>query len=221
MPCSDIIVIVMAAGQSSRFGSDKRIAQLNSGKTLLNATLLAIKKHFSNISIVIKPEDNLESFELSAESSTIVSSRSHLGLGYSISDAFRQLCNDENTHHYRAAAIWLADLPWVSQETCCKLTEKATPECIVKPLYQGKPGHPVVFGRIFWQALAHLENVNGANTVIKKHSNRVIHVSLDDPGVCTDVDYPDDLTESLKKHKRYINATYQPNKNYIKSQKKY
>lgn len=201
MPCSDIIVIVMAAGQSSRFGSDKRIAQLNSGKTLLNTTLSAIQKHFSNISIVIKPEDNLESLELSAQFSTIISSRSHLGLGYSISDAFRQLCSDENTQHYRAAAIWLADLPWVSQETCCKLTEKATPECIVKPSHQGKTGHPVVFGRNFWKELAHLENTNGANTVIKKHSNRVIHVSLDDPGVFIDVDYPNDLTRSLKNTK--------------------
>lgn len=201
MPCSDIIVIVMAAGQSSRFGSDKRIAQLNSGKTLLNTTLSAIQKHFSNISIVIKPEDNLESLELSSQFSTIVSSRSHLGLGYSISDAFRQLCSDENTQHYRAAAIWLADLPWVSQETCCKLTEKATPECIAKPSHQGRTGHPVVFGRNFWKELAHLENTNGANTVIKKHSNRVIHVSLDDPGVFTDVDYPNDLTRSLKNTK--------------------
>lgn len=201
MPCSDIIVIVMAAGQSSRFCSDKRIAQLNSGKTLLNTTLSVIQKHFPNISIVIKPEDNLESLELSEKFSTIVSSRSHLGLGYSISDAFRQLCSDENTQHYRAAAIWLADLPWVSQETCCKLTEKATPECIVKPSHQGRTGHPVVFGRNFWKELAHLENTNGANTVIKKHSNRVIHVSLDDPGVFTDVDYPNDLTRSLKNTK--------------------
>lgn len=94
MPCSNIIVIAMTAGQSSRFGSDKRIAQLNSVETLLNFTLLAIKKYFSKIFIFIKPENTLQSFKHSVEPSKTVFSRSHLGLGY------RQLCNDKNTHYY-------------------------------------------------------------------------------------------------------------------------
>ena len=198
MPCSDIIVIVMAAGQSSRFGSDKRVAKLGNGETLLSSTLRTIQKTFSNNRVVIKPEDNAQSLGLTPTNQIIVSQRSHLGLGYSISDAFRQLCSDESVHHFRAAAVWLADLPWVSEETCNVLTKTATPDSIVQPLHQGNPGHPVVFGRKFWSELALLENDRGASPVIKKHSKRVIYVSLNDPGVCTDVDYPDDLTKSLK-----------------------
>ncbi|MBT2772584.1 nucleotidyltransferase family protein [Halomonas sp. ISL-60] len=203
MRCNDIIVIVMAAGQSSRFGSDKRAAKLSSGETLLDATLLSIQKHFSNICVVIKPEDNIESFGLSIQPSTIISPRSHLGLGYSISDAFLQLMQDKRTHdeniqHYRAAAIWLADLPWVSQNTCEVVTNITTAENIVQPLHFKKPGHPVVFGNKFWHELAHLENAKGASTLVKKHSSHVINVSLNDPGVCADVDYPDDLIEPLK-----------------------
>ena len=198
MPCSDIIAIVMAAGQSSRFGSDKRVAKLGNGETLLSSTLRTIQKTFSNNRVVIKPEDNAQSLGLTPTNQIIVSQRSHLGLGYSISDAFRQLCSDESLHHYHAAAVWLADLPWVSEETCNVLTKMDTPESIVQPLHQGNPGHPVVFGREFWHELALLENDRGASPVIKKHSKRVIYVSLNDPGVCTDVDYPDDLTKSLK-----------------------
>ena len=198
MPCSDIIAIVMAAGQSSRFGSDKRVAKLGNGETLLSSTLRTIQKTFSNNRVVIKPEDNAQSLGLTPTNQIIVSQRSHLGLGYSISDAFRQLCSDESLHHYHAAAVWLADLPWVSEETCNVLTKMATPESIVQPLHQGNPGHPVVFGREFWHELALLENVRSARPVIKKHSKRAIHVFLNDPGVCTDVDYPDDLTKSLK-----------------------
>ena len=192
MPCSDIIVIVMAAGQSSRFGSDKRVAKLGNGETLLSSTLRTIQKTFSNSRVVIKPEDNAQSLGLIPTNHIIISQRSHLGLGYSISDAFRQLCSDESVHHFRAAAVWLADLP------CNVLTKTATPDSIVQPLHQGNPGHPVVFGRKFWSELALLENDRGASPVIKKHSKRVIYVSLNDPGVCTDVDYPDDLTKSLK-----------------------
>lgn len=206
MPCSDIMVIVMAAGRSSRFGSDKRVVRLHNGETLLSSTLRAIQKSFSNSRVVIKPEDNAHSLGLTPTNHTIIGHRSHLGLGYSISDAFSQLCSDENAHHYRAAAVWLADLPWVSEETCSVLIKMATSENIVQPLHQGKPGHPVVFGREFWHELALLEDERGASPVIKKHSNRVIRVSFNDPGVCADIDYPDDLTNNLKiqkTHKHY------------------
>ena len=64
MPCSDIMVIVMAAGQSSRFGSDKRVAKLGNGETLLSFTLRTIQKTFSNSRVVIKPEDNAQSLGL-------------------------------------------------------------------------------------------------------------------------------------------------------------
>lgn len=57
MPCSDIAVIVIAAGQSSRFGGDKRVATLNNGKILISSTLLAIKVHFPNSRVVIKSKD--------------------------------------------------------------------------------------------------------------------------------------------------------------------
>ncbi|MCC5901476.1 MAG: nucleotidyltransferase family protein [Halomonas sp.] len=207
MPCSDVIVIVMAAGQSRRFGSDKRAAKLSSGETLLSTTLLTIQKYFLHSRVVIKPEDNAQSLGLSLMTPTIISPRSHLGLGFSISDAFTHLIQDKDMHHYRAAAIWLGDLPWVSLQTCSLLTKLVTPESIVQPLYQRKPGHPVIFGRKFWCELAHLENEKGANSVIKKHSNRIINVTISDPGVCSDVDYPDDLIKlpnNKKTHKRHI-----------------
>ncbi|TVP52069.1 MAG: nucleotidyltransferase family protein [Halomonas sp.] len=195
MLCSDIIVIVMAAGQSRRFGSDKRVAKLSSGETLLNTTLLTTQKYFLHNRVVIKPDDNAQSLGLPPVTPTIISPRSHLGLGFSISDTFKHLTQVEDMQHYRAAAIWLGDLPWVSFKTCHLLARLATPESIVQPLYQGKPGHPVIFGRKLWCELAHLENEKGASSVIKTHSSRMVNVTLNDPGVRSDVDYPDDLTK--------------------------
>ena len=56
MPYSDIMAFVMAADQSSRFGSAKRVATLNNGNTLLSSTLLAIKVHFPISRVAIKTE---------------------------------------------------------------------------------------------------------------------------------------------------------------------
>lgn len=203
MSCSDIIVVVMAAGQSSRFGSDKRVATLSNGKTLLNSTLTSIQQHFSDINIVIKPEDSIQSLGLSLQTSTIISQHSRLGLGYSISDAFKQLCCDKNMYKYRAAAVWLADLPWVNHQTCSVLADMATTDNILQPSYQRKPGHPVVFGINFWKELSQLNSPHGASSLIKRHKNCVVSVSVNDPGVCTDIDYPEDIVSPLRNSELY------------------
>lgn len=199
MRCNDIIVVVMAAGQSSRFGCDKRVAQLSDGKTLLSSTLVTIQECFSDISVVIKPEDNIHSLGLPSSTSTLVSHNSRLGLGYSISDAFKQLCSDKNTDNYRAAAIWLADLPWINRQTCSVLADMANTDNILQPSYRGKPGHPVFFGVNFWADLSQLEGAHGASSLIRRNNNHVVSVSVNDPGVCSDIDYPEDILSSFKR----------------------
>ncbi|AZM94518.1 MAG: nucleotidyltransferase family protein [Gammaproteobacteria bacterium] len=194
MSCSDIIVIVMAAGQSRRFGSDKRIAQLSNGKTLLTSTLLTIQQHFPNITVVLKEGDKAQSLGLSPITPTLVSQRSHLGLGYSISDAFKYLCSDEKFNHYRSAAVWLADLPWVTQKTCKLLADMSSAENIVQPTHLQVPGHPVIFGRKFWKHIADLRHPSGASAILQRYSDHIVKISLNDPGVCYDIDTPDSLS---------------------------
>lgn len=193
MSCSDIIVLVMAAGQSRRFGSDKRVAKLANGRPLLATTLKTIEKSFTHSRVVLKPDESALSVGLPPSTPSMISHRSALGLGYSISDAFAQLCRDESTTKYRAAAIWLADLPWVTQRSCKTLIDLAAPDNIVQPLCGEYPGHPVIFGRNFWSHLAELEEFGGASSIIRQHKNSVVTVLLNDPGIHTDIDYPNDL----------------------------
>lgn len=47
----------------------------------------------------------------------------------------------------------------------------------------------------------------GEKPVIKKHSNHVTHVSLGEPGVCTDVDYPTIYSNHQKTQKIHKNYT--------------
>ena len=199
MRYSDIIVVVMAAGQSSRFGSDKRVAKLGNGETLLSSTLLTVQQCFTDIYIVIKPDEGLQSLGLPSQTPTIMSQHSHLGLGYSISDAFKQLCSDKNMDNYRAAAIWLADLPWINRQTCSLLAGMATPDTILQPSYRGELGHPVIFGTKFWKDLSQLKSSRGASSIIKRHSNSRVSVPVNDPGVCSDIDYPADILTSFKR----------------------
>jgi molybdenum cofactor cytidylyltransferase len=62
----------------------------------------------------------------------------------------------------------------------------------VQPSYQGKRGHPVLFGRDFWPQLAALSGDAGARTVLQLNAEAVQIVELDDPGVLQDVDTQQD-----------------------------
>ncbi|NQA49427.1 nucleotidyltransferase family protein, partial [Pseudomonas aeruginosa] len=90
----------------------------------------------------------------------------------------------------RAIAVLLGDMPWIAADTLERLAAMATPEAIVFPLYDGQRGHPVLFGRAFWDALAQLDGDQGARRVLQAHRPAWREVPCDDPGVLRDVDTP-------------------------------
>ena len=52
--------LVLAAGRAQRFGSDKRLARLPSGQTLLAATLARAFEQFAVVHIVLRPGDDAQ-----------------------------------------------------------------------------------------------------------------------------------------------------------------
>ena len=88
-----------------------------------------------------------------------------------------------------AIAVLLGDMPWIAADTLERLAAMATPEAIVF-LYDGQRGHPVLFGRAFWDALAQLDGDQGARRVLLAHRPAWREVPCDDPGVLRDVDTP-------------------------------
>ncbi|MEX2326091.1 MAG: nucleotidyltransferase family protein, partial [Pseudomonadales bacterium] len=59
--------------------------------------------------------------------------------------------------------------------------------------YNGKPGHPVLFDRAYFDELELLEGDVGAKSVIDAHPDKVITVEVDDENIFRDIDTPDDL----------------------------
>ena len=54
---SGIGVVILAAGQSRRFGEDKRLQRLESGKTLLESTIRLYTDVFSRIVVTLRADD--------------------------------------------------------------------------------------------------------------------------------------------------------------------
>jgi molybdenum cofactor cytidylyltransferase len=59
--------------------------------------------------------------------------------------------------------------------------------------HQGRRGHPVLFAREMFVELAAAPEDQGARAVVAADPSRVSYVDVDDPGVLTDLDTPEDL----------------------------
>ncbi|WP_110657274.1 nucleotidyltransferase family protein [Salinicola halimionae] len=195
----DIVALVMAAGVSRRFGSDKRRARLDDGQTLLETTLATVAQVYSRCRLITRQDDDIE-WALHASSGQgelqrWVAAQAGNGLGGSLGDAFRHLIAQDDPAI--AAAVVLADMPWLSATTCAQLNCHAHSEHIVIPSHQGKRGHPVLFGRRFWPALAELQGGDGARSVVQSNPQAVKIIDVDDLGIWRDVDTPQDLQEPM------------------------
>ncbi len=193
MRCDGIVGLIMAAGHSTRFGSDKRSATLSDGQTLLQATTAMAQPLFHETYVVIRADDSRAALGLNA-AAVIHAPENPIGLGTSIGAAFQHLLTQP--HSAAAAAVLLGDMPWIKPDAFATLLPNATENTIVRPVYDGNAGHPVIFGRQFWPELAELQGDMGARTIIKKHHNACHLIPVADVGVLRDVDRPDDLVMS-------------------------
>ena len=91
--------------------------------------------------------------------------------------------------------VVLVDHPLVREDTYRELLKSArvNPQAIIIPVYQQQRGHPVYFGRKYFQALLETPLNLGAREVIKKNIQSVYSLVVSDPGVIQDIDTPDDL----------------------------
>ncbi|WP_245781547.1 nucleotidyltransferase family protein [Halomonas saccharevitans] len=190
-----LVVLMMAAGRSRRFGpADKRLARLPDGRPLLAASLQASLALSPRRVLVVLAGESLASLALDAHEPAslglLVAPRADEGLGASLGDAFTRLLEDPGMRDVEAAAVWLGDMPAIAPWTCRRLAAAAAPERIVRPRHGGRPGHPVIFGRAFWPHLARLAGEQGARGVIADHPQACREIEVEDDGVHRDIDTP-------------------------------
>lgn len=183
--------IILAAGQSKRYGSDKRQALLPQGQTLLQATLSLAQRHFTHVIAVLGYNDKSQELEIPDAVTLVHAPKTEIGLGTSIASAFQFLRDTNN--NAQTAAVLLGDMPWVQDNTVERLKQKANASTIVRPIHQGQVGHPVFFGHAFWKELSALSGDDGAKSVVRRHREACAFVDVDDVGVLKDVDRPGDL----------------------------
>jgi CTP:molybdopterin cytidylyltransferase MocA len=88
-----------------------------------------------------------------------------------------------------------ADMPGFTTEALQGLVEQfqSDPTRILRGgTHDGQPGHPAIFPREFWPALARVTGDEGGRSVIQQNKDRVRVVPLPGPMSILDLDTPED-----------------------------
>jgi molybdenum cofactor cytidylyltransferase len=90
--------------------------------------------------------------------------------------------------------VTLVDVPLVSVETVKAILaahNRGEPD-IVRPVSNGRHGHPVIFHKRLIEELEAADPSQGAKAVVRAHASGIVEVSVNDEGAFIDIDTPAD-----------------------------
>ena len=179
--------LVLAVGISQRFGSDKRQASVSGETKLLPASLAVPCAVLSEVFVVLRADNDPDRLNLPAKVQRVHSKQSALGMGHNLASGIQWLLEHSQAD---AIAVFLGDMSWLRETRLRHLLTEAGETQIVLPFFFGKHGHPVIFGRKFWPELHQLQGDSGWREIIRRHTQSLQIVELDDIGLVCDVDTP-------------------------------
>jgi len=189
--------ILLAAGYSTRFGSNKLLQALPAGAPDAGMPMaIAAARHLlevlpDSIAVLRPRAQKLGRLLRDAGCSTVVCKNAGEGMGTSLAAGVRAAADADGW------VIALADMPFVRPGTIAKIvTAMEQGAAIAAPVIGGERGHPVGFARIFLEVLSSLEGDVGARDILRQHPDRIALCEVDDPGVLRDIDQPSDLSAS-------------------------
>lgn len=198
-----IAAIVLAAGASQRFGTDKLLHPLTlNGITLPLAahSLLPWMQVFGEITVVTRPAATAFCSVLaSALASTLGKQHANVMRWVACADAAHGMAASIacGMHANATATGWLiglADMPLVPAAAITGVRNALlNGAALAAPHGGNRRGHPVGFSRGYYQALLELKGDSGARQLLERDRDKIFHVECTDDGIFTDIDQPPDL----------------------------
>ena len=194
---SMIAAIVLAAGQSVRFGQCKQLMQVGD-KALIEHVLDTVNASaVDDIILVLGAHaDEIQRRVKFRRERVVINPRYGEGMSTSIQAGLRELQRSTD-----AAIIVLADQPFVSPQTLNRLADeyRKRKAAAVVPTYRGARGNPVLVGRSLFPEMLALRGDVGFREILKRDPASIVTVPVDDVGIVTDIDTPEDFDDLARR----------------------
>jgi len=190
--------IVLAAGSGRRFGGAKLNAAWRGGKLLDGALAAAFAAPVWRVTVVTGADPAVDDAARHWAAAHAVAGRLALihaddhseGMGASLRAGIAALAQDCG-----GVFVFLGDMPVIPASVPPRLLAALTSGALAAaPTFNGRRGHPVLFGPALFPALARATGDEGARAVLADLGPRLTLLDVADPGVVFDVDTPEDLS---------------------------
>jgi len=206
---STLEAIVLAGGAGSRFGGGKLTAPWRGGALLDGALRAAFAAPVRSV-MVVTGADRLVAPAARAWTRAhgqprrlrLVHAPDHAeGMAATLRAGIAALAADVD-----AVFVFLGDMPLIPAAIAPRLAEALAGGALAAaPVFKGRRGHPVLFSRAQFVALAALKGDEGGRSVLREierdflstgpsAAGPVALVETEDPGIFSDVDFPRDLS---------------------------
>jgi molybdenum cofactor cytidylyltransferase len=189
--------LVLAAGESSRMGSDKALLKYR-GRTFLETIVSTLHEAGVRRTVVVLGHHAEEiQHAVNLEGSAVVINRGYRrGQTSSLQTGLQALEGAD----IEAFVLCLVDHPDVSADMIRGFTaafQESHPPVVI-PTHKGKRGHRGVISRQLFEELKSLGPEQGADAVIRKYRNATRFLDVADPGILIDVDSPEAYEDLCK-----------------------
>ena len=186
--------IVLAAGESKRFGDKNKLSEMINKKPIINHVLDTLLEIFdySELIVIIGHEHKLiKNLIFNKDIKIIENTDYKKGIGTSIALGVNYLERDID-----GVMIIPADMPYLNSKDLFNLEKKFIElncEKVVMPEYNSRIGNPVILPRSYFNILKSLKDDFGARSLIKNKDIITLKTGF---GTIFDIDTRDELTKT-------------------------
>ena len=188
--------ILLAAGESKRFGNKNKLLEIINGKPMFNHILDTLFEIFDpeELIIIVGHEHRMIKNLIFNKNIKILENLDYKrGIGTSISLGVKYLETDIN-----GVMVIPADMPYINSRDLINLEQKFMElncEKVVMPEHNSRIGNPVILPRIYFNILKNLKDDFGARSLIRKKDIITLKTGF---GTIFDIDTTEELVKPKK-----------------------
>ena len=191
---NNIKKILLAAGESKRFGDKNKLSEIINGKPIINNILDTLFEIFdpSELIVIVGHEQNkIKNLILNKDIKILENKDYRNGIGTSIALGMNNLNADID-----GVMIIPADMPYINSKDLINLEKKFMElNCVkvVMPEHNYRRGNPVILPRSYFKTLKSLKDDFGARSLIRKKDIITLKTGF---GTIFDIDTKEELAKT-------------------------